>query len=287
MDDAGYAHGALDRLCRAAHALHDLGAAPRREVVEKQHHLYRLPLCIPRRARLCPRAAHRVEGDPCVRRCCAGQCSWHDTRFRRGQLFPLPSDGCAGRRGTVFRHPYHAPAQGAADGGAEARRGRSHLHGGYGENVPGAQGARRRSQRRERRHEPRRERAHEVRAIQDRAHHERQPRSQNAAHEHCELCRPAQKGADRKRGGERIYRGFRPPEPEAQKAHDRSRGREQGEQRRAAGESRKDRSRRTAAAERGGVHRKIRRGEHYAGAECAGGGNVRHGGRAASLARTG
>ena len=61
MDDAGYAHGALDRLCRAAHALHDLGAAPRREVVEKQHHLYRLPLCIPRRARLCPRAAHRVD----------------------------------------------------------------------------------------------------------------------------------------------------------------------------------------------------------------------------------
>lgn len=52
---------------RAAHALHDLGAAPRREVVEKQHHLYRLPLCIPRRARLRPRAAHRVEGDPCVR----------------------------------------------------------------------------------------------------------------------------------------------------------------------------------------------------------------------------
>ena len=287
MDTAVHAHGALDRFCRAAHLLHACRPFPRREVVEKQHHLYRLPLCIPRRARLRPRAAHRVEGDPCLRRCCAGQCSWHDTRFRRWQLFCLPSDACAGRRGAILCHPHRASAQNAADGGAEARRGRSKLHGGYGENVPGAQRARRQPQRREHRHEPRRERAHEVREVQNRAHHKRQPRSQNAAHEHCELCRPAQKGADRKRGGERIYRSFRPPEPEAQKAHDRSRGREQGEQRRAAGESRKDRSRRAAAAERGGVHRKIRRGGHHAGAECAGGGNVCHGGRAAFMARAG
>ena len=47
----------------------------------------------------------------------------------------------------------------------EARLRRSHLHGGHGENVPGAQRARRQSQRRERRHEPRCERAHEVRAV--------------------------------------------------------------------------------------------------------------------------
>ena len=125
------------------------------------------------------------------------------------------------------------------------------------------------------------------RAIQDRAHHERQPRSQNAAHEHCELCRPSQKRTDRKRTGAGIHRGFRPPEPEAQKAHDRSRGREQGEQRRAAGESRKDRSRRAAAPERRGVYRKVCCGGHHAGAECAGGGNVCHGGRAAFMARAG
>ena len=162
MDAAGHAYGALDRLCRAAHALHGLCAVSCREVVEKYHHLYRLPLCIPRRARPCSCAAHCVEGDPCLRRCCAGQCSWHDTCFRRGQLFPLPSNACAGRRGAVLCHPHRAPAQDAADGGAEACRGRSHLHGGHGENVPGAQGARRRSQRRGRRHEPRRERAHEV-----------------------------------------------------------------------------------------------------------------------------
>ena len=165
MDDAGYAHGALDRLCRAAHALHDLGAAPRREVVEKQHHLYRLPLCIPRRARLRPRAAHRVEGDPCVRGRGACQFLRHAPYMSFGQLLPASHARCARHCGTVFRHPYHASAQGAADGGAEARRGRSHLHGGYGENVPGAQRARRQPQRRERRHEPRCERAHEVRAV--------------------------------------------------------------------------------------------------------------------------
>ncbi len=60
MDTAVHAHGALDRFCRAAYLLHACRPFPRREVVEKQHHLYRLPLCIPRRARLCPRAAHRV-----------------------------------------------------------------------------------------------------------------------------------------------------------------------------------------------------------------------------------
>ena len=219
MDTAVHAHGALDRFCRAAHLLHACRPFPRREVVEKQHHLYRLPLCIPRRARLCPRAAHRVEGDPCVRGRGACQFLRHAPYMSFGQLLPASRACCARHRGTVFRHPYHAPAQGAADGGAEARRGRSKLHGGYGENVPGAQRARRQSQRREYRHEPCRERAHEVRAVQNRAHHKRQPRSQNTAHEHRELCGSSEKGADRKRVGAGIHRRARPPEPEAQKAH--------------------------------------------------------------------
>ena len=115
-------------------------------------------------------------------------------------------------------------------------------------------------------------------------HHQRQPRSQKTPLTSIRAASTSKRSRPKAR--RRDIEVFRPPEPEAQKL-DRSRGREQGEQRRAAGESRKDRSRRAAAPERRGVYRKIRRGEHYAGAECAGGGKRTSRRTGGFMARTG